>query len=287
MPRCHISLGGNSGPVAQAFEQALRRLLNTGACCVVAVSSSHATTPVGDQAGAVFLNAAAELETALSPLELLDRLQSVERDLGRTRATHWGPRTLDLDLLFWGSRIIDSPRLVVPHPAAWYRRFVLDPLVEIASRFVHPVKEVEICALRDRLLARPLRVSLAGGTSDDKTELIGLLSASFAAIEFSDWDSLKNGDWLRTARPNSEESGCREVPVPLFQQPDRPDSAGEPALIFWLGPRSGLSDPERPAPATSDFEHLPPEKLADDILQKELRIAQIMQEIKELLGRKP
>ena len=225
MPRCHISLGGNSGPVAETFEQALRRLQSVSDCRVVAISRYYETAPVGDQAGAGYLNAAAELETALAPLELLDKLQSIERDLGRTRATRWGPRTLDLDLVFYGSQILDSPRLVVPHPAAWYRRFVLDPLVEIAPRFVHPVKEVEIRTLRDRLLVRPLRVSLAGGTSEDKSELIGLLSPRFAAVEFSDWDS---------------------------SPPNGADPAGEPALILWLGHKSGLS-----APATCDFEHLP------------------------------
>ena len=236
VPRCHISLGGNSGPVAGTFEQALRRLQSASDCRVVAISRYYETAPVGDQAGAGYLNAVAEFETALAPLELLDKLQSIERDLGRTRPTRWGPRTLDLDLVFYGSQILDSPRLVVPHPAAWYRRFVLDPLVEIAPRFVHPVKEVEICTLRDRLLVRPLRVSLAGGTSEYKRELIGLLSPRFAAVEFSDWEF---SDW-----DSSPPSGAGPA--------SGADPASEPALILWLGHKSGLS-----APATCDFEQLP------------------------------
>jgi hypothetical protein len=77
-----------------------------------------------------------------------------------------------------------------------------------------------------------MRVSLAGGTPELKTELIGLLSPAFAAVELSDWDSPENGDWLRTA--------------------------SEPALIFWLGSRSGLTRSRTTAPAASDFEHLPP-----------------------------
>jgi 2-amino-4-hydroxy-6-hydroxymethyldihydropteridine diphosphokinase len=240
MPRCHISLGGNSGPVAATFDQALARLQNESDIRVVAVSRYHKTAPVGDEAGAGFLNAAAELETALDPLHLLDKLQSVERDLGRTRSTHWGPRTVDLDLLFYELQIIDSPRLIVPHPAAWYRRFVLDPLVEIAPRFVHPVKEADLATLRDRLLARPLRVSLAGSSSENKTELIRWLSPSFAAVEFSDSDT--------AAASASDRLGDRPI---------------EPALIFWLGPPSGiteprLSGPENAAPAVSDFERLPP-----------------------------
>lgn len=240
MPRCHISLGGNSGPVAATFDQALTRLQSTRDSRVVAVSRYHETAPVGDEAGPRFLNAAAELETALAPLELLDELQTVERELGRSRSIHWGPRTLDLDLLYYESQIINLPRLIVPHPAAWYRRFVLDPLVEIAPRFVHPVKQVEVAALRDRLLARPLRVALAGSSSESKTDLIRSLSPSFDAIEFSDWDS--------SAPAGRDASGAR---------------LNVPALIFWLGPESGLSEPglsvlEKPATVSDDFEQLPP-----------------------------
>lgn len=230
MPRCYISLGGNSGPVATTFDDALRRLQDTSGGRVVAVSRFHKTASVGDQAGAGFLNAAAELETARDPFDLLDKLQSVERELGRIRATHWGPRTLDLDLLFYDSQIINSPRLIVPHPSAWYRRFVLDPLVEIAPRFVHPVKQVNISSLRDRLLARPLRVSFAGGTSKYKAELIGRLAPNFTAVEFSDWDS---------------------------SPPIGSGTADEPALILWLGPASEISGHRASAPATTDFDHLP------------------------------
>jgi 2-amino-4-hydroxy-6-hydroxymethyldihydropteridine diphosphokinase len=189
---------------------------------VVSVSRYHETAPVGDEAGAGFLNAAAELENSLTPLDLLDKLQAVERDLGRTRSTHWGPRTLDLDLVFWESQIINSPRLVIPHPAAWYRRFVLDPLVEIAPRFVHPVKQVDICTLRERLLVRPLHVSFAGRRpSESRTQLIGRLASDFPDVEFSDWESASHRG---------------------------PDPASVPALILWLGPESV---------SASGFESLP------------------------------
>lgn len=228
MPRCYISLGGNSGPVAATFELALERLPGAGDCQVVAVSSFNKTAPVGDHAGAGFLNAAAELQTALTPLQLLDKLQAIERELGRTRTIHWGPRTLDLDLLFWESQIINSPRLVVPHPAAWYRRFVLDPLVEIAPHFVHPVKQLDMTTLRARLLVRPFRVSVAGGTFENKSELIRRLSTDFPDVVFSDWD---------------------------------PSAESEPALIFWLGSPVGSvkvgSTAGSAAGASSGFEGLP------------------------------
>jgi 2-amino-4-hydroxy-6-hydroxymethyldihydropteridine diphosphokinase len=239
MPDCLISLGGNSGPVAAAFDEALARLQSASDCRVVAVSRFHETAAVGDRAGAGFLNAAAKLETELAPLSLLDKLQTVELELGRTRSIHWGPRTLDLDLLFYDSQIINSPRLVVPHPAAWYRRFVLDPVVEIARWFVHPMKQVDMGTLRDRLLGRPLRVSLTGNSSEYKADLIRLLSPNLAPVEFSDWDSPESG---RLDSTGSRTNGA--------------------ALIFWLGPESKnpkpvLSENENPASALSDFERLP------------------------------
>src|SRR5262245_21273994 len=125
MPHCLIALGGNLGAVERSFEGALQRLADAPRCALVAASRLHRTAAVGTDAGPEFLNAAAEVATELAPLELLDLLQSIERDFGRIRGTHWGPRTLDLDLLFYGSEIIDLPRLVVPHPAVWHRRFVL------------------------------------------------------------------------------------------------------------------------------------------------------------------
>ncbi len=218
MPRCHISLGGNSGPVAKTFLAALDCLRSTSGCSVVAVSRSIETTAVGEHAGGRFLNAVAELDTALDPIALLDLLQSIERDLGRVRSTHWGPRTIDLDLLYYGAGVIDSPRLVVPHPAAWYRRFVLDPLVEIAPDLVHPIKRETMGALRDRLLVRPLPVALAGGPAAQKAQFIAAFCDTVADVRCFDWD------------------------LP------RADSI-EAAFIFWLG---------RPdSPPDVSFERLP------------------------------
>lgn len=182
---CYIALGGNLGDVATTFGLALARL--AGHCCrVTAVSTIHRTEPVGGSGGQ-FLNAAAELETDLDPWELLDRLHGVEAEFGRTRETVWGPRTLDLDLLFYQSEIVESPRLTVPHPAAWYRRFVLDPLVEIAAEVVHPVKGATVRALRQRLLVRPLTIALAGGSEPAAAELGEQLATRFAEVEVTRW----------------------------------------------------------------------------------------------------
>jgi 2-amino-4-hydroxy-6-hydroxymethyldihydropteridine diphosphokinase len=239
MPRCFISLGGNLGNVSQTFDRALEGLEGADDASIVAVSTFHKTHPVGQSAGA-FLNAAAEIETRLAPLALLDRLQAIEHQLGRVRTVHWGPRTLDLDILFYGSEIIDSPRLTVPHPAAWYRRFVLDPLVEIAPRFVHPQKQADIQALRERLLPRPIIVALAGGESNARTDLAKRLKSQFANVRFVDeFDSTSlQGDsdnapaltiWLgNPGREDSTAIGFEELPlVSRLDATKSPESAAD------------------------------------------------------------
>jgi 2-amino-4-hydroxy-6-hydroxymethyldihydropteridine diphosphokinase len=223
MPRCFISLGGNLGNVSQTFDRALEALEGADDASIVATSTFHKTHPVGHSAGA-FLNAAAEIETSLPPLALLDRLQQIEHQLGRIRTVHWGPRTLDLDLLFFGSEIIDSPRLTVPHPAAWYRRFVLDPLVEIAPRFVHPEKHADIVALRERLLPRPMIVALTGGEANPRMDLARRLKSEFSNVLILD-----DVDLVRLYR----------------------DVDSAPAVTVWLG----NSGPENPTAV--GFEQLP------------------------------
>lgn len=205
-PRCHIALGGNLGSVAETFARALARLDENPRIDVVRASSLYRTRPVGEAARGDFLNAAAELETDLPPFELLDVLQAVEAECGRTRDRRWSSRTLDLDLVFHGDAVIDEPRLVVPHPACWYRRFVLDPLCEIAADRVHPVKGAAVAELRARLTPRPLRVMLAGGTARNRARLAEQTGKDFAGVRFGEW----TGDADSIAAP--------------------------PTFIVWLGP---------------------------------------------------
>lgn len=247
MPRCHISLGGNVGPVGETFDKALDRLRSSAGCAVLGVSPYHDTTPVGDAAGGRFLNAAAEIETRLAPLDLLTLLQSIETEMGRKRTRLWEPRTLDLDLVFYDSEIINMKRLAVPHPAAWYRRFVLDPLAEIAPRFVHPQKHADIQTLRQRLLGRPIRVAFSGSRPDSRSDLIRTLERAFPAVNFFDWDAVAR-------------SAAR--------------SAAEPALIFWLGPRSRYDL----------FHQLPPLPRLDVALEYESAAHSIRHVIQSALG---
>lgn len=187
MVPCYVALGGNVGGVGDTFADALTLLRDHPRIRVLNISSTHTTRAVGSHAGGDYLNAAAALETDLAPEALLDVLQDVETRLGRIREVHWGPRTLDLDLLFYGSQQIDTPRLRVPHPAAWYRRFVLDPLVEIAPEFIHPVKQATIAELQLRLCVPAPSIALAGATADVRIALLSRLRPEFPKIAFSEW----------------------------------------------------------------------------------------------------
>lgn len=126
--RAIVALGSNLGPRAHNLSFALRELAP-----LVAVSQVFETDPVGGpaQQGA-FFNLVASLDTALDPHAFLRRCQAIEAAAGRTRDVHWGPRTLDIDVLFFGDRCLCSPDLVLPHPRFAERRFVLAPLHEVA-----------------------------------------------------------------------------------------------------------------------------------------------------------
>lgn len=132
MTRAVIGIGGNVGDVAQAFREALAELDGTDGVRVVAASSLYRTAPVGGVEQDDFLNAAALLEVTLGPVQLLQLLLATENGHGRTRDVHWGPRTLDLDLLWYEGVALAAPGLIVPHPRLHERRFALQPLVEVA-----------------------------------------------------------------------------------------------------------------------------------------------------------
>ena len=118
------------------------------------ISSVYETAPVGFRAQPWFLNAVVEGETALFPIQLLDRLQGIEIRMGRRRLLHQGPRTIDIDILLYGNFRIQSDRLIVPHPRMAERRFVLDPLAELVPALRHPVSHLTI---RELLAATPDR----------------------------------------------------------------------------------------------------------------------------------
>jgi len=134
-----IGLGSNLGERGETLRRALELLGERAGVRVVAVSPLHETDPVGYLDQPRFLNGAAQLETELAPLALLDALLDVEKALGRVReGPRFGPRTLDLDLLLYGDTVVDEPGLTVPHPRLHERRFVLEPLAELDPALVVP-----------------------------------------------------------------------------------------------------------------------------------------------------
>lgn len=136
--RIYLSLGSNLGDRAANLASAIEALGGAGVR-VLRCSSIYETAPVDFLAQPWFLNCVVEAETSLEPWELLDRLQSIERSLGSRKLVRRGPRILDLDILFYGDRVMDEPGLQIPHPRLAGRRFVLIPLAEIAPEVQHPV----------------------------------------------------------------------------------------------------------------------------------------------------
>lgn len=127
-----LSLGGNEGDAREAFRHALRRLASTPGVDIVARSTVWRTPPWGKTDQPDFLNMAALVRVRLPARALLDLCLAIEAEQGRTRAVHWGPRTLDIDIIAYGDEVIDEPGLSIPHPRARERAFVLAPLAEIA-----------------------------------------------------------------------------------------------------------------------------------------------------------
>ena len=139
MQRCFIALGSNQADPAAQVTRAFEALQQLPHSRLLARSSLYLSAPLGPQDQPAFINAVAMLDTTLAPDTLLDALQAIEQRAGRVRkAERWGPRILDLDLLLYANRIIDTPRLQVPHYHMHARSFVLYPLAELAPDLSMP-----------------------------------------------------------------------------------------------------------------------------------------------------
>ena len=146
-----IALGSNLGDRREYIENAIREIEGNSAVKDVRVSSLTETKPYGYTEQPDFLNGALICQTYLTPEKLLEFLHTIENNAGRTREVHWGARTLDLDIIFYDDRIIDTPALIVPHTDMCNRYFVLKPVSEIAPYYRHPVLNMTVSELLERL----------------------------------------------------------------------------------------------------------------------------------------
>lgn len=134
----YVGIGSNLGDRRASIERAVERIGAIPGTRVAARASVRETTPVGGPPQPDYLNTVVAVETALEPEALLAGLRAIEDGLGRVRDERWGPRTVDLDILLFGDRTLDSPSLSVPHPRMTERRFVLEPLAELAPDRIPP-----------------------------------------------------------------------------------------------------------------------------------------------------
>jgi len=148
---CHIGIGSNLGDALQNCKDAVESISRLSSVELIHSSSFYKTEPVGDIKQEYFVNTVVEIKTELPARELLQTLQKIEKQMGRERSIKGGPRIIDLDIIFYGQEIIREKGLTIPHPEMHKRRFVLEPLNEIASYFIHPVFGVSVRGLKERL----------------------------------------------------------------------------------------------------------------------------------------
>lgn len=141
----YLSLGSNLGNREQNLKEAVRRASTLGR--VVAVSSFYETEPVEVTDQPWFLNCVLALETTAEPAQLMRELLRIEHEMGRQRLVKKGPRSIDIDILLFGNAVVNTPDLTIPHPEMTRRRFVLEPLAEIAPELLHPVSQKTVTRL--------------------------------------------------------------------------------------------------------------------------------------------
>ncbi len=180
MTMCLIALGSNLGDRAATLDAAVEALAGAPDVELIRQSAWQLTLPVGGgHERPAFLNGAALVETSREAVDLLGLLEQIEDRHGRERRERWGDRTLDLDLLLYGDAIIDTPLLTVPHPRLSFRRFVLEPAVEIAASMVHPTIGWSLERLLGHLDAGADRVALVSAVDSARRTLAAALRERF------------------------------------------------------------------------------------------------------------
>lgn len=149
--KAYVALGSNMGDKKAYLDQAVKKLNDHNLCKVIKVADYIETEPYGGVEQDTFLNSALELDTLLPPEELLALLNKIEAEANRERLVHWGPRTLDLDIIFYDDLVIDTPKLTIPHIDMHNRDFVLKPMVMLAPYYRHPVYNMTMAQLLEKL----------------------------------------------------------------------------------------------------------------------------------------
>lgn len=147
----YIALGSNLYDKERNLNQALNLINESLLCNVTKISSFYKTAPVGYLDQDDFLNGAAEIKTLMEPSELMDFLLEIEKELKRERKIHWGPRTIDLDILLYDDIVTDDEHIIIPHPRMQERLFVLEPLCDIAPYKLHPLLNKRVLDIKNEL----------------------------------------------------------------------------------------------------------------------------------------
>jgi 2-amino-4-hydroxy-6-hydroxymethyldihydropteridine diphosphokinase len=157
-----IGFGSNLGNSVEFCRSAFKCLDSRPDCLIRRISPLYKTEPLGDVDQPWFINGVLEIKTSLYPFDLLDVCMDIESKLGRTRLVRWSPRTMDLDILIWENRIINSHELKIPHPQFHLRRFVLTPFHDLCADLNHPLIGLSISqllhGLKDNLKVFPIHV---------------------------------------------------------------------------------------------------------------------------------
>ena len=151
-----IGIGSNLGSPAENCRKAVSRICESEEINVIKQSSLYESEPIGKKNQPWFVNAVIEIQTSLPPEHLLKKLLNIEQQFGRTRNEKWGPRIIDLDILDYDGRIINSEALTLPHPEMLNRRFVLEPLSEISGSTIHPLQNKSMQSLLNELPKNPV-----------------------------------------------------------------------------------------------------------------------------------
>lgn len=151
MAIAYLGLGSNIGDREESLRQALKKISEVPGITVIRISSRYETKPYGKTDQPDFINMAVELETNLTPLDLLEVVLGIEHELGRVRKETWGPRSIDIDVLLYEDLELDLTDLKVPHPEMHLRSFVIDPMSEIAPKREHPTLKMTIEEIKNKL----------------------------------------------------------------------------------------------------------------------------------------